>query len=112
MRKLILGLFLVLLSGCQAPPAPENFGESVAAIRTGLRMTNDTALILVNGGHVSKQRGRDVYEKTVAIRKAVDVANSYDDLSNAEALLEEAKEYLCEQVPDNPNCALLLGAKP
>lgn len=108
MRKLFIASILVLLTGCVTPPRPQSFDDHVAAIRTALTLTNDTATVLTNGGHISKQKGREVFERTVPIRKAVDVADDFDDLNSAEQLLKEAQDYLCQDLPQNPNCALLL----
>lgn len=110
MRKVQLSIFplLVLLAGCVTPPAPKSFDEHVAAVRTALTLTNDTATVLVNGGHITKEKGRSVLERTIQVRQATDVASGFDDLNDAASILREVQEYLCRDLPQNPNCALLL----
>jgi hypothetical protein len=106
--KLLALPLLLILAACATPPAPKSFDESVAAVRTALTLTNDTATVLVNGGHISKEKGREVLERTVQVRQATDVAGGLDDLKDATAILKEAQAYLCKDLPQNPNCALLL----
>lgn len=108
MRKLLVFPLLLILAACVTPPQQRSFDDHVAAIRTALTLTNDTATVLVNGGHISKQRGREVLERTVPIREAVDVAGGLEDLSDATDLLRAAQDYLCKDIPENPNCALLM----
>jgi hypothetical protein len=109
--KLSILPLLLILSACVT--APQSFDEHVAAIRTALTLTNDTATVLVNGGHITKEKGREVLERTVEARKVTDVADGFEDLNNATAILKEVQDYLCKDLPQNPNCALLLsqGAK-
>lgn len=104
----ILIPLLLILSACVTPPAPKSFDDHVAAIRTALTLTNDTATVLVNGEHITKQKGREVLDRTIPIREAVDAASGMGDLRNAVDLLKEAQAYLCRDLPQNPNCALLM----
>lgn len=111
--KPLLPLFLLLLAGCagMTPPKPQSFDEHVAAARTVLTLTNDTATVLVNGEHISKPDGREVLERTRPAREAIDVAEqlrSEEKLTSAINLLKAAQQYLCRDLKDNPNCALLL----
>lgn len=108
LRKISLIPLLLVLAACVSPPAPKSFDDHVAAIRTVLTLTNDTATILVNGGHISKEKGRAVLERTVEARVATDAADGIEDLNNATAILKEVQDYLCRELPENPNCTLLL----
>lgn len=112
LRNLMMTLLAsaLLVSGC-ATPLPQSFTERVAAAYTGIALTNDTAAILVNAGTVSKEQGRAVLERTREAREAVDIAaslNSTDRLGTALELLQAAKEYLCKDKPNEPNCAYLM----
>jgi uncharacterized lipoprotein YajG len=109
LRKLAVLPLLFILAACAAPPAPKSFDDHVAAIRTALTLTNDTATVLVNGGHISKEKGRTVLERTVETRKATDVADSFQDLNDVTAILKEVQDDLCRDLPQNQNCALLLS---
>lgn len=110
MHKLKLSLvpLLLILAACVTPPAPKSFDDHVAAIRTALTLTNDTATVLVNGGHISKEKGREVLERTIQARQATDVASGFEDLNDATSILKEVQDFLCRDLPENPNCALLL----
>jgi hypothetical protein len=106
-------LLMHLLAGCALN---QSFSGRVAAGYAAVATTNDTALVLVNAGTISKEDGRAVLEKTRAVRQAIDVANSTqssDALTNALALLKAAQAELCKGQESNPNCALLQqGATP
>jgi hypothetical protein len=114
-RTLALSLVLILAGCALSNVPPRSFSERVAAAYTGIAMTNDTAAILVNAGTVSKERGREVLERTREAREVVDIAaalKSEDRLGTALDLLQAAKEYLCKDKQTEPNCVYLLEAKP
>jgi hypothetical protein len=46
-------LALLILSACATPPAPKYFDDHVAAMRTAITLTNDTASVMFNGGHIT-----------------------------------------------------------
>ena len=99
-----------LLAGCALTQPKE------IAAYSALAATNDTALVLVNAGEISKETGRKVYEKTRAVRLAIDAAIAAGDgtaIDAALAILREAQAELCKGQESNQNCALLLqGATP
>lgn len=101
---------LVLLAGCALTQSKEIAAYSAVAA------TNDTALVLVNAGEISKESGRALLEKTRLVRQAIDVAIAAGDgtaIDKALAILREAQTELCKGQESNPNCALLLqGATP
>lgn len=89
----------------------QSFSGRVAAGYASVAATNDTALVLVNSGTITKEDGRKVLEKTRAVRQAIDVASAAKDqdaLQVALELLKEAQKELCKGQESNPNCALLL----
>jgi hypothetical protein len=102
----------LLLAGCALNQSKEITAYAAVAA------TNDTALVLVNAGAISKEDGRKVYEKTHAVRLAIDAAVASGDgtaIDKALAVLREAQAELCKGQETNPNCALLLqqqGATP
>lgn len=101
-----------LVAGCPSNVIPQSFSERVAAAYTGIALTNDTATILVNAGAVSKAHGRDVLERTREARELTDIASSLhseDRLGTALELLQAAKEYLCRDRENEPNCQYLLA---
>lgn len=108
----VIYLAYLLLAGCAV-----NQSKEIAAY-AAVAATNDTALVLVNAGEVSKEDGRAVLEKTRAVRQAIDVAVAAGDgtaVDKALALLREAQAEICKGKESNPNCALLLqqqGATP
>lgn len=103
-----------LLAGCATVPAPKSFTERIAAGYAGVAITNDTALVLVNAGTLSKADGAKVLEHTRTAREAIDVASTMqgavgeDKLLSALNLLRTAQQMLCADKPTDPNCALLL----
>lgn len=104
-------LVFLLLAGCALNQSKEITAYGAVAA------TNDTALVLVNAGTISKEDGRAVLEKTRAVRLAIDAAIAAGDgtaIDKALALLREAQAELCKGQESNPNCALLLqqGATP
>lgn len=113
MRKLAIISVLLILSGCALN---QSFSGRVTAGYAALAATNDTALVLVNAGTISKEDGRAVLQKTREARETLDIANSIGDLGSLEqalALVREAQAKLCEGRETNPNCALLTqGATP
>jgi hypothetical protein len=113
MRKLAIVPLLLILTACALN---QSFRGRVAAGYAAVAATNDTALVLVNAGTVSKADGREVLNKTRAVRQAIDVANAAGDgsaLEQALALLREAQAELCKGNETNPNCVLLTqGAAP
>ncbi len=111
MRRLAaVYLAFIMLYGCALTQSKEIAAYSAVAA------TNDTALVLVNAGTISKEDGRNVYEKTRAVRLAIDAAIAAGDgtaIDAALAILREAQAELCKGQESNPNCALLLqGATP
>lgn len=116
MKRLLISipLLLSLLAACALT---QSFSGRVAAGYAALASTNDTALVLVNAGTISKEDGRAVLEKTRAARQAIDLASAASDgtaLNQALALLRAAQQELCKGKEAEPNCALLLqqGATP
>jgi hypothetical protein len=112
-RKFAIIPLLLILTACALN---QSFSGRVAAGYAAVAATNDTALVLVNAGTISKPDGRQVLEKTRAVRQAIDVANAAGDgsaLEQALALLREAQAELCKGQETNPNCVLLTqGAAP
>ena len=111
MRRLILVyLAFLLLAGCVLAQSKE------IAAYSSIAATNDTALVLVNAGTISKEDGRAMLEKTRAVRLAVDAAVALGDgtaIDKALAVLKQAQAELCKGREAEPNCALLLqGATP
>lgn len=107
MRKLIIAALAVVISGCALS---QSFSGRVAAGYAAVAATNDTALVMVNAGAISKPDGAKVLQKTRAVRQAIDVANAAGDgsaLEQALALLQEAQAELCKGNETNPNCILL-----
>lgn len=105
--KLSIVPILLLLTACALN---QSFSGRVAAGYAAVAATNDTALVLVNAGTISKPDGRAVLDKTRAVRQAIDVANAAGDgsaLDQALALLREAQAELCRGNETNPNCVLL-----
>lgn len=105
--KLSIIPLLLFLTACALN---QSFSGRVAAGYAAVAATNDTALVFVNAGTVSKADGREVLNKTRAVRKAIDVANAAGDgsaLEQALALLREAQAELCKGQETNPNCVLL-----
>ena len=108
MRKLLLLPLLALLVSCALT---QSFSGKVAAGYAAVAATNDTTLVLVNAGEVSKEEGRKVYEKTHAVLLGLDAASqsgNADAVATALTLLREAQAELCKGKESNPNCALLL----
>jgi hypothetical protein len=106
-RKIAIIPLVLLLSACALN---QSFSGRVAAGYAAVAATNDTALVLVNAGTVSKPDGREVLNKTRAVRQAIDVASAAGDgsaLEQALALLREAQAELCKGQETNPNCVLL-----
>lgn len=106
-RKILACSALLILAGCALS---NSFTGRVAAGYAALAATNDTALVLVNAGTISKPDGAEVLQKTRAIRQTIDVANAAGDvgaLKQALALLREAQTELCKGNETNPNCILL-----
>jgi hypothetical protein len=105
-------LVVHLLAGCAVTQSKEIAAYGAVAA------TNDTALVLVNAGTISKEDGRAVLDKTRLVRQAIDAAIAAGDgtaIDRALALLREAQAELCKGQESNPNCALLLqqqGATP
>lgn len=84
--------------------------DKYAAGYAAVAMTNDTALVLVNAGTITKDDGRAVLEKTRAARLAIDAASVAKDgtaLDKALAVLKEAQAQLCKGHETDPNCVLL-----
>lgn len=112
MRRLAALYFaFLLLAGCALSQSKEISGYAAIAA------TNDTALVLVNAGEISKEDGRSVLEKTRAVRIALDAAIAVGDgtaVDKALAVLRQAQAELCKGRESEPNCALLLqqGATP
>lgn len=107
MRKLAVVPLLLILTACALN---QSFSGRVAAAYAAVAATNDTALVLVNAGTISKPDGRQVLDKTRAVRQAIDVASAAGDgtaLEQALALLREAQAELCKGNETNPNCILL-----
>lgn len=107
MRKLIFLPILLILSACALN---QSFSGRVVAGYAAVTATNDTALVLVNAGTISKEDGRVVLEKTRAARLAIDIASAAGDgsaLEQALALLRTAQSELCKGHETNPNCVLL-----
>lgn len=103
----LAALMLIVLAGCALN---QSFSGRVAAGYAAVTATNDTALVMVNAGAISKSDGANVLQKTRAIRQAIDVANAAGDrsaLEQALALLQEAQAELCKGNETNPNCILL-----
>lgn len=114
MHKILITIVAVALAGCALT---QSFSGRVAAGYAAVASTNDTALVLVNAGTLSKEDGRAVLEKTRAVRQAIDLAStnqSEDGLQTALNLLRAAQAELCKGQETNPNCQLLLqqGATP
>jgi hypothetical protein len=106
-RKLAIAPLLCLLAACALN---QSFSGRVAGAYAAVAATNDTALVLVNAGTISKPDGRQVLEKTRAVRQAIDIASAAGDgsaLEQALALLREAQAELCKGNETNPNCILL-----
>jgi hypothetical protein len=106
-RKLAIVCLLFLLTACALN---QSFSGRVAAGYAAVAATNDTALVLVNAGTISKPDGATVLQKTRAVRQAIDVASAAGDgsaLEQALALLREAQAELCKGNETNPNCVLL-----
>jgi F420-0:gamma-glutamyl ligase len=106
-RKLAIIPFLLLLTACALN---QSFSGRVAAAYAAVAATNDTAVVLVNAGTISKPEGRQVLDKMRAVRQAIDVASAAGDgaaLEQALALLREAQAELCKGNETNPNCILL-----
>jgi hypothetical protein len=106
-RKILACSLLLLLAGCTLN---NSFAGRVTAGYAGLAATNDTALVLVNAGVISKPDGASVLKKTRQARETLDIAYSVRDLSTLEAALEllrEAQADLCKGHETNPNCILL-----
>jgi hypothetical protein len=98
-------LLVHLLVGCAVSQSKEITAYAAVAA------TNDTALVLVNAGTISKEDGRGVLEKTRLVRQTIDAAIAAGDgsaIDRALALLREAQAELCKGQESNPNCALLL----
>jgi hypothetical protein len=107
MKRLIIAAIAVIIAGCALN---QSFSGRVAGAYASLAATNDTALVMVNAGTISKPDGAKVLEKTRAVRQAVDVASAAGDgsaLEQALALLREAQAELCKGNEANPNCVLL-----
>jgi hypothetical protein len=105
--KLAIVPLLFILTACALT---QSFSGRVAAGYAAVAATNDTALVMVNAGTISKPDGRQVLEKTRAVRQAIDIANASGDgsaLEQALALLREAQAELCKGQETNPNCVLL-----
>lgn len=105
--KLAIVPLLLILTACALT---QSFSGRVAAGYAAVTATNDTALVLVNAGTISKADGRAVLDKTQAVRQAIDVANAAGDrgaLEQALALLREAQAELCKGNETNPNCVLM-----
>ena len=97
----------MMMAGCALN---QSFSGRVAASYASVAATNDTALVLVNAGTISKADGGGVLDKTRAVRQAIDVANAAGDgsaLEQALALLREVQAELCRGQETNPNCVLL-----
>lgn len=105
-----LYLAFLMLVGCALTQSKELSAYAAVA------GTNDTTLVLVNAGQISKEAGRAVLEKTRAVRIAIDAAIAAGDgtaIDKALALLREAQAELCKGRESEPNCQLLLqGATP
>ena len=103
-------LVFTSLTGCVLAQSKEISGYAAVAA------TNDTALVLVNSGTISKEDGRAVLEKTRTVRLALDAAIAAGDgtaIDRALAVLKQAQAELCKGRETEPNCALLLqGATP
>lgn len=107
MHKLAVIPLLLLIAACALT---QSFSGRVAAGYAAVAATNDTALVLVNAGTISKPDGRKVLDKTRTVRQAIDVASAAGDgsaLEQALALLREAQAELCKGHETNPNCVLL-----
>lgn len=105
--KLSIPLLALLLTACALN---QSFSGRVAAGYAAVTATNDTALVMVNAGAISKPDGANVLQKTRTIRQAIDVANAAGDgtaLEQALALLQQAQAELCKGNETNPNCILL-----
>lgn len=103
----LAALLLIVLAGCALN---QSFSGRVTAGYAAIAATNDTALVMVNAGTISKPDGANVLQKTRAVRQAIDVANAAGDgsaLDQALALLREAQAELCKGNETNPNCILL-----
>lgn len=116
MRLVLTALVLVVLTACgtvSSIPTPKSYTERVAAVYTGLGITNDTAAILVNAGTVSREEGGQALEQTRLVREATDAASMLsgregeDALAKALGLLKTARDTLCASRPDEPNCVYL-----
>jgi hypothetical protein len=111
MRRLAaVYLVFIMLYGCGLTQSKE------IAAYAAVAATNDTALVLVNAGTISKEQGRAVLDKTRPVRLAIDAAVAAGDgtaIDKALAILREAQAELCRGKESEPNCALLLqGATP
>lgn len=108
-------LMALWLSACATLFLPKSFTSQVAEAYAGVAMTNDTVLVLYNAGTIDKARASSVALQVRSVREAIDLANGLgpdfgkDKLGSALALLELAKQELCRDQKENPNCTLLLG---
>lgn len=106
-RKILACSLLLLLAGCALN---NSFAGRVTAGYAALAATNDTALVMVNAGTISKSDGAAVLKRTREARQTLDIANSVRDLSSLEAALEllrQAQVDLCKGHETSPNCILL-----